>query len=249
MDFSDLLGDDTPPVRSRAAERAERLAEAMKAQEIKRAAAGDTKIKADRFFLPVSKRFLANVLHMDISTVTRRLRRCPCLTKDHKNGRGEVYNFHQALPFLVKPVMTPEEFVKTLNKADLPPEINNAFWSAQRARIRYKLEAQESWETEDVVRLLGEVAGTFKDVTNMLPEELRQRLKLSDDQVTVVEEIINGLKNELAEKLLQIPERSTTPSLFDKPLFGVSENRGIDPAKGLPDDWDDDGEDDEEIFG
>ncbi|MEO0809731.1 MAG: hypothetical protein AAFW82_03660 [Pseudomonadota bacterium] len=245
MDFDDLLGGDSPPRPKRGRpsnedlkRRAqERLADAMHQQEIKRAAGGDTKIKVDRFFLPVTKNWLAELLHMDVATVTKRLRRCPAVSKG-QNGRGEVFYFHQALPYLVKPVMTPDEFVRTLNKADLPPEINNAFWSAQRTRIRYKLEAQEAWETEDIVRLLGEVAGAFKDATNMLAEELRQRLKLSDQQVETVEQIVDGIKNSLAEKLLEIPEKSETPSMFGKPLFGVGGDRDIDPTKGYVEDYD-----------
>lgn len=231
-DFDELLtpaprrGRPTREERERRAQQA--LADQLKQVEIKRAGAGLTKIKVeDLKFLPVSQNWLAEFFEMEPTTVRKRLKnRCPVAGIAGQNR--EVYLFHEAIQFLVKPQMTPEQFVKTLNSVDMPPGVNNAFWTAQRTRIRYKLEAQDAWDTEDVLRFLGNTAMELKDALTMSVEEMRQRAKLSDEQCALFETMLDEMRESIAGRLLEIAERGDTVSLYEKPLFGISED--IDPG-------------------
>lgn len=244
-DFDDLLvpaprRPGRPTNAERDARAADRLKDAAHQAEIRRAGAGMSKITVEEFLLPVSKNFLARVTGIDPMTLTKRLRNCkPC---GMAGANRPVYYFHQVLPYIVKPKMSAEEFAKSLNKADLPPEINNAFWNAQRARVRYKIEAQEAWETEDVVRFLGEVAIELKDSLTMAPEEMRQRAKMDDEQIALFEAMLDEMRTAIHDRLLDVAERTPARSMFDKPLFGVSSD-DIDTTPDLPE-WDD-GEDEE----
>lgn len=252
-DFEALLGgtEPTPPPKKRGRpsneERARRAAELAAdfehQQEIRRAGSGHTKINEDEFFLPVSVNFLARVLRMDPMTVKQRLRG---LTPVGNVGNGRnVYYFHDALPYLVKPKMTAEQFAKTLNKADLPPEINKSFWDSQRSRVKYKIEAQEAWETEDVLQVLGDVAMTIKDSLVMVVEELRNRAKLDDYQTQIVTECIDEIRTEIRKKLIELPAKRATGSMHAKPLFGVSGS--IDTQPDVPETgWYDDEDEDAE---
>lgn len=242
-DFDALLA--TPRRRGRPTN-AERIARETAARELLaeqaaiRAAAGGVTLKdINEFRMPVSQNFLAEVMNMDAMTVKKRLTRCrPAGTV----GRRHLYYFHEAVHFLVKPKMNAEEFARSLNKADLPPEINKSFWDSQRSRVKYKIEFQEAWETEDVMRVLGEVAMLFKDSTTMVVEEMRNRAKLTDEQTEILQECIDELRKEIRQKLVDMPQTEQTPSMFGKPLWGVSEEIETEPdVDVLPFD-DDDGD-------
>lgn len=179
---------------------------------------------AATFRRPVTKAFLAQVFDLDPHTVTKRL--IDCKPVANANTNRPLYDFVEACGYLIKPRMTPKQFVETLNKADLPPEINLAFWNAQRAKVKYKIEAQEAWETEDVLAVFGDAFMTIKDVLTMLPEELRARAKLTDEQTTLVQTTLDELRTTLREKLIAKPTERATGSMYDKPLFGTSKDAG-----------------------
>lgn len=245
-DFDDFL---EPPKRrvgrptnaEREARRAEAAQNMEHQAELRKAATGHHALTRVDFGTPVPQQFLADVLHMDPATVKKRLRRCkPAAVISNR----PVWYFHEAIPFLVKPRMTAEEFARTLNKADLPPEINVAFWNAQRQRVKYKIEAQEAWETEDVLKVLGEVAMTIKDSLVMVVEELRNRAKLTDEQTAIVSECIDEIRTDMRKKLIELPQRAATGSVAGKPLFGVSGDIDTTPDVDEDSGWWDAGDDD-----
>lgn len=251
-EFDELIGgapEPAPPPRRNKGgrptneERARRQREASGSLEmqaaIRAAGAGKTRIDAREFMLPVGQNFLAEVFRMDPMTVRKRLLKCKPV--GYAGGNRAIYDFPEAASYIVKPKMTAEEFARTLNKADLPPEINKAFWDSQRSRVKYKIEAQEAWETEDVVAVLGEVAMLFKDSTTMVVEEMRSRAKLSDEQTEILQECFDELRREIRKKLIDMPSKRRTASMFDKPMFGISREIDAVPEGGwLEDDADDD---------
>lgn len=240
-DFDDLLPRKRgrPSNEERERRRAESAASLEHQKELRAAAVGHQALQLEQFGQPVPQNFLARLFRMDAMTVNKRLAKCkPAAIISNR----KVYYFHEAVPYLVKPKMTAEEFARTLNKADLPPDINNAFWMSQRTRVKYKIEAQEAWETEDVMAVLGEVAMIFKDSTTMVVEEMRNRAKLTDDQTDILQECIDELRREIRGKLVDMPAKAHTGSMHEKPLFGISdegEGMGEIPDFG---DVDDEGE-------
>lgn len=188
---------------------------------------------------PVTKGTLAAVFRLDKQTVAKRLARCP--SKGH--GNRQIYDFVEAASYLIKPQMTPQEFIRTLNTADLPPQINMVFWESQRRRIKFKIEAQEAWETGDVLEVLGDVFMTIKDTLQMATEELRERARLSDDQAAMFEAYIDDLRESLRQKLVDLPAQKQSPSMLDQPLFGTAGR--VDAEENL-DLWDNGDEEDGE---
>jgi len=243
-EFEDLLGSPPPPrkktgrpSRKEAEERrvAKLEAEAHQA-EIRKAAIGQTKLDEGDFLLPVGTNWLHRVLRIDVQTIKKRL--ANVRPAQMLGGGRPVYYFHEVLPHLVKPKWTAEQFARSLNKADLPPEINKAFWDSQRSRVKYKIESQEAWETEDVLRIFGDAAMTIKEVLTASIEEMRIKAKLTDEQSKMFEQTINELRDELRQKLVEMPAKSRTSSMFEKPMFGVA-GEEFDPT--IPDfDEDDD---------
>ena len=223
-DFDDILGGPAPsrnrggrPTREEAARKLEEKLDLAKAV-VGRGLDDIGGVAALR--RPVTINTLATVFQHDVQTITRRLIDCPHITQ----GNRKLYDFREACSFIVKPRMTPDQFVKTLNKADLPPEINLAFWNAQRAKIKFMLEAGEAWETGEVLAVFGEVFMAIKDTLTMVPEDLRERAKLSDEQTRFLEEGIDALRTTLQEKLIDMPKKKRTASLLETPLFGTAKD-------------------------
>ncbi len=178
---------------------------------------------------PVTITTLATVFGHDTQTITRRLIECPHVIHASPGGGRKLYDFAEAASYIVKPKMTPEQFVKTLNSAHMPAEINKVFWDGQRSRVKYKIEAQEAWETGDVVAAFGDLCMTLKEGLATLTETLRERGRLTDEQAIVVDEQIDELKAMLVDKLNDLAARTDAPSMFGKPLFGAP---GVTPQSG-----------------
>jgi len=218
-DFDDLLGGQPAPPRRRAAP-ATSLDEQV---ALSRGAAGkafDDVGGLQAFRRPVTINFLATVFRKDIQTITRRLIDCP---HQQYNGRTKLYDFEEACSYIIKPKMTPEQFIKTLNAAHMPAEINKVFWDAQRSRVKYKIEAQEAWETPDVNAAMGDMGMTMKEGLATLTETMRERAKLTDEQALIFDAVIEDFKLHLVEKLEDLADRTTASSMFGKPLFGVAD--------------------------
>ena len=230
-----LGGEPAPPPRNRGGRptREEAAAKLLAAQISLKAATSGRAFEdvggVQAFRRPVTLNFLATVFNHDIQTVTKRLIDCPFTTV----GNRKLYEFADAVSYIIKPKMTPEQFVKTLNKADLPPEINLAFWNAQRAKLKFKLEAQDAWETAEVLEVFGDAFMAISDTLRTVPEEMRERAGLTDAQTKILEEAIDELRGTLSQKLVAMPAQKRTGSILEQPLFGTSKD--IDPDS--TDDW------------
>lgn len=234
-DADEMLGGPAPAPKNRGGRptREEAAAKALAAQVSLKAATSGRAFEdvggVQAFRRPVTLNFLATVFNHDIQTVTKRLIDCPFTTV----GNRKLYEFTDAVSYIIKPRMTPEQFVKTLNKADLPPEINLAFWNAQRAKLKFKLEAQDAWETAEVLEVFGDAFMAISDTLRTVPEEMRERAGLTDAQTKILEEAIDELRGTLSQKLVAMPAQKRTGSILEQPLFGTSKD--IDPDS--TDDW------------
>lgn len=250
-EFDDLLGGDSPvapepprrrggrPTNEERARRAEQtLAHAAHQAELRQAATGRTKISEEEFLLPVSRNFLARVLHMDPMTVKKRLRGCkPAATFGGGGGR-EVYYFHEALPFLVKPKMDIGTYLKTLNPTDMPPSINKTFWEAERIKGRTLLESGELWHDSQVLEVLGRVFMLIKERVPILVEGMREA-GLSDEQTQKLMSYADQMQADLYEALCEEPKQHrTSPRRAELEVYDGPEMDG--GAVVFSDDDDDD---------
>ncbi|WOE76308.1 hypothetical protein [Alterisphingorhabdus coralli] len=208
--IDDLLG--TKPQEESVRER--RLNKLAKDRAIKAAGSGTTFVEMGALKRPVSMNFLSEVFNMDPKTVRTRLVRCPILGM--AGGNRPVYDFKTACQYLLPPKMTTDEFIRTLNAAKLPPEVNKVFWQAQRERLRYLRDAGEVWHTTDLLDLLGQVNMTFKDRIDMWVEDIREMKGISDENILKIEQMTHALKSDLYEALVSMPSQGETLSLRDK---------------------------------
>lgn len=208
-EINDLLGDPDP-VEARLPDSSPR----ERTMALRNAFAGRTFVEAGELMRPVTRNFLAEVFQMDSMTVRKRLLKCP---KIGEHGGRDLYDFREAVAYLVAPKMDVEQYIRSLDAAKLPNHINKMFWEALSQRLKYMIAAGEAWATEDVLSLLGQVSMTIKDRLQLWNEAMRERAKLSDDQMAMLTRMIDELQADLHKDLVTIPAKRSTLPIAEKP--------------------------------
>lgn len=203
-----------PSNEERAARAEAALADAARQAEIRRAGAGNAKIKVDELkFLPVSQNWLAEFFNMDPVTVRKRLAKC---TPAGSVGGGRpVYLFHEAVPFLIKPKWDIGAYIRTLNPAELPNSISKVYWEAERIKNKTLIETGEAWPTAKVLDVLGDVFMMIKNRMPVITEEMRDA-GLNDDQLETLQKLTDQFQADLHASLVEMPARRQSYSrLYD----------------------------------
>lgn len=163
---------------------------------------------------PVTRNFLAQVFDMDTATVKKRLLRVKPLGKV---GAGvqerELYDFKEAVGYLVEPKIDLGAYIKSLDPAKLPNHLNKFYWEAQLTKLKFMREAREAWRTEDVLEVFGAVFMLIKDRVQLWPETARENLRITDDQVARLKQMADDLQADLHEQLQRLPEERSTRSV------------------------------------
>lgn len=216
-EFEDLIGGgpSPPPLEDSPAH--------VRARAIRSASGGVTFVQLNEIKRPVSPKFLAAVFDMDPATVTKRL--IPLDPLD-RQGRKTLYDFKEACAYLIEPKMDLEKYIASLDFKKLPHHINQMFWTAKRTKLKYQHEAGDSWNTEDVLTALGRVNMTIKDRTQLLVETMRERAGLTDEQMVVFEQLIDGFQSDLHEKMVAYPQQYQTGSIAGQDEDLVAEGVG-----------------------
>lgn len=203
-DFDALLGGAAPkPIPDSTS--------SQKLAAIRNARAGKTFVEAGEFKRPVTKNFIAQVFDMDPATVTKRLLACPTLTSP--GDTRPLYDFKQAVAYLVEPKMDIEAYIKNLDPNRMPNHINKVFWEAARVRLKFMIEAGDAWLTGEVLDVFGLVFMTIKDRMQLWTETLRERGGLSDETLARMTQMIDALQEDLHQQLVDIPKQRQTKSL------------------------------------
>lgn len=202
-DLSAMLGETKPKLPDSSAN--------QKLAALRTARGGTTFVEAGELKRPVSKNFIAQVFDMDPATVTKRLLTCPPLTSP--GDQRPLYDFKQAVAYLVEPKMDIEKYIKNLDPNRMPNHINKVFWEAARVRLKFMIEAGDAWLTGEVLDVFGLVFMTIKDRMQLWTETLRERGGLSDETLARMTQMIDALQEDLHQQLLDIPKQRQTRSI------------------------------------
>lgn len=173
---------------------------------------------------PVTQNFLAQVFDMDPATVKKRLLKVKPLAEIGSGVQTrKLYDFKEAVGYLVEPKIDLDAYIKSLDPAKLPNHINKFFWEAQRTKLKFMLEARQAWLTEDVLEVFGTVFMLVKDAVQLWPETARENLRLPDEQVAKLKELADDLQSNLHEQLQSMPAQRQTPSYAVKFEEGTAE--------------------------
>lgn len=197
----DDLFADPPPKPDRAAARAERRAQAEAAKLP----------PALTFRKPVGVTFLADIVGKQPKQIQKRLEKCPVVSwEKHGQTSHPLYNFLEAMSYLVPPKGDIEDWFAQQNQASLPPNVSKAFWDMANQRERALLAAGDLWHTDDVLAVLSRVSMTIRQTSKMWIEDMPGKHMLTDEQYQFLMDQIADLGNEVKRALEDMPNQART---------------------------------------
>jgi len=113
-----------------------------------------------------------------------------------------IYKLAEAAPYLVPPNKRDvTEAVKRMSPKDLPPALTKEFWAGQHARLKFEEDQGDVWRTADVIETFSEVFKTLRMSILLMRDQVERQTELSDAQRDIIQDLIDGVLNELAESL------------------------------------------------
>lgn len=134
-------------------------------------------------------RQLAIMFKMDPKVVMQKV---SSLVPVNRRRGTAVYSIPEAAARLVKPSYEIERVIMNMNHSDLPPMLQNAFWSAQKTRALYEELIGDLWRTSRVVRLISVLFNSVRMVLLLLPDTIEREAGLSREQKAVVRRVVEG---------------------------------------------------------
>lgn len=157
----------------------------------------------------VSAAWLGHVFGMDKNTVKKRLSGCPVAGM---NRGTPHYLIRQAAAYLVTPKFDIEEYIKSVRAQDLPPHLNDTYWSALGKRQKVLMDAGETWDTSDVLDVFGRANIQIKSTVQLWVDEVERVQGLTDDQRAMLIRMSDGLLEDIHEIYVTEPEKCRTRS-------------------------------------
>lgn len=122
-----------------------------------------------------------------------------------------VFAVKEAAPYLCTVIFDPEEMIKALTPAKLPPALQDAFWKAQNNRQKFEENKGDLWKTERVIGVFGEVFKTIRMTILMFNDTLEQRTEVSGEQRKIIQSLGDGLLDSLHQSLVKEFEDYVAP--------------------------------------
>lgn len=161
----------------------------------------------------VSAAWLGHVFGMDKNTVKKRLAKCPVAGM---NRGTPHYLIKEAAAYLVNPKVDVEEYIRSLRPQDLPPHLNDTYWSALGKRQKVLADAKETWNTDDVLAVFGRVNMRIKSTVMLWVDEVDRVHGLTDEQREMLTRMADGLLEDIHELYVTEPSRGRTRSTIQE---------------------------------
>lgn len=159
---------------------------------------------------PVSITFLAQVLKMERRTVIKRL--APLAPIGQHRGQTPLYDFRQAMQYLVTPKVDIAEAIKKMGTDDLPTSLQKDVWDAKLKAQKWMANAGELWRTEDVLEVLGEAFQRLKTTTQLWIDQIADEQMLPAEARKALTEKVDALQQDLHRSLVKMPQEKATRS-------------------------------------
>lgn len=162
------------------------------------------KLDISDVFAGVSVTWLAHAFQMDANTVKKKLAQCPELRRERTT---RLYSLRQAAAYLVAPKVDIAQWIKTLNPKDLPPLLQDSYWSAALKRQSFEEKAGDLWRTHEVLEVLGELAKEIKTAVTLWGDNVQRVTGLNDKQMAVLTEQQDGLLSTIHRVMVEQPSK------------------------------------------
>jgi len=144
---------------------------------------------------------LATLFDLDNRDVSRRIAHvAPC----GERMTYPIYRVKDVAPYLIPPSRQDvTDAIKRMHPKDLPPTLTKEYWSAQSARLKFEEDNGDLWRTGDVIETLSEVFKTCAMTIKLMQDRVERATELSDRQRTILQQLTDGLLNDLADNLIK----------------------------------------------
>jgi len=181
--------------------------------------------RIDNVVSGVTATWLASAFRMDRSAVLRKLAQCPVIRVQGDKRNSKLYDLAVAARYLVPPILSPEDFLRSLHKSDLPTSLQESVWNALLKRQTWERNAGQLWATEDVWRVLAGMFQSIKFVTQLWADTVANEEGLSEAQRHILERLTRGLLQEIYDKIVENARTGST----EAQIASIRELLGDDP--------------------
>lgn len=165
------------------------------------------------FLQPVGITFLAAITRMKPEQVKKKLKSCNPVSYHERAGQVHpLYDFMDAIAYIVPPKIDIADWIQTQNAATLPNHINKTFWEAMNAKQRFMTKAGHLWHDADVLEVLGRTAMMIREETRLWIENLPGKAEMTDAQYNALTKNVSELLESIHERLVKMPHEFRTVS-------------------------------------
>lgn len=187
----------------------------------------------------LSTQALAKLFRLDHGTVKARLIDCPPKGTNEKarsvSGLVMYYDLATAAEYLVTPKLTPEQILKHIQTADLPPQFQKTFWDANLAKQRYEESAGQLWRTEKVQELLGTTFQTLKFTIQLWMDTIETESQVTSKQREIIQRLVDGLQQEMYDAMIDLAAKSRTGPVIEEMQEKLPEEVRVDKKRARRD--------------
>lgn len=159
---------------------------------------------------PISISFLSDVLLKDRKAITRKLANLTPMAQ--YRGNVPLYDFRQALEYLVTPKMDAADLIRKMGVNDLPVGLQKDVWDAKLKQQKWMEQAGDLWKTEEVLEVLGEAFQRLKTTTQLWIDQVAETHSLSPEVRSDLTKMVDGLQKDLHSTLVEMPTEKSTRS-------------------------------------
>lgn len=189
-----------------------------KATEARRAATVGDAENAQNVSDPMTKGvtagWLAQAFGIDVKTVRQRLQHCPVKSVRQRGTKmtTTLYELKVAAAYLVTPVFSTKDYMRSLKRGELPPNLQQTMWDSLLKQQTWEERAGQLWRTEKVREVLGGTFQTIKFTVQLWADTVERQAELSEQQREIILQLVEGLQQEVYDSMVTQAAQQQTPS-------------------------------------
>jgi hypothetical protein len=152
---------------------------------------------------------ISKVLRMDLAQVKRRLAH---VTPMSGAKNAAKYDIKTAMPHLVDPVVSVEEYIKGMDPKNLPVQMTEGFWRGEEKRLKTLALAAQLWPTPTVLEGYATIFKIVRDQMALWLDTMDESDAMSDKQRQTAAQLITALQEEIMKELRVFTENNATRS-------------------------------------
>ena len=160
------------------------------------------------------------IFGMHIRDVARKLRKVEPTGQRHGH---DIYHIKDAAPYLMKPVVNVEEWIKKLRPNDLPPFLLKEFWAGQRTKQQFEKEAGQLWRTENVIEVFATCFKNLRSQILLFADQIEGQTELTPQHRKLIEKQCDSLIIMCRKNLLKRKANVKADDEDERTIEGISD--------------------------